>query len=98
MDDSLNIITLLTLFLNDLISLNRRQKISAPTTPPQPLTASEGANATNKTFNLMLALYTCDNFFAPKCAMKPVPKFQSRSIFHGSGCVVPDLTTLKMIN
>lgn len=52
----------------------------------------------NETFNLMLALYTCDNFLAPKCAMKPVPKFQSRSIFHGSGCVVPDLTTLKMIN
>jgi len=49
----------------------------------------------NETFNLLA--YTCDNIFAPECAMKPVLEFQSRSIFHGSGCVFRDLATLNII-
>lgn len=49
-------------------------------------------------WDLKLLAYTCDDIFAPVCAMKAVLKFQSRSICHWSGCVFRDLATLKIIN
>jgi len=50
----------------------------------------------NETFNLLA--YTCDDIFAPLCAMKQCWSFKAGPFVIGLGVFFADLATLKIIN